>query len=268
MPKYIIHISDTHFGDNDSPYNIISMKKSLISSINNLEGIKILVISGDIIFKGNITAYTQAKIFFNEIISSCNIPKSHVIACPGNHDICQGDLPFKGFDEFIYALRKDNKISFTKNNSVLLNIENISILLINSVSHLEHSYGLIPNSAFEVLDERKKEIDIYPKKIIVTHHHLIGQEKYDISTTRNAYGLLYHANKLKYNYILHGHQHSNQDFIVGQNSTNIISARSMKYHDRGYLNGFNVINIEQNTTNKILWTLDEEPGKTTASIIK
>ena len=268
MPKYIIHISDTHFGNNESPYNTINMKKSLISYINRLEGVKILVISGDITFKGDAAAYTQAKRFFNEIMSSCNISRSHVIACPGNHDICQGGLPFKGFDDFIYALRRDNEISFANNDSVILNIENISFLLINSVAHLEYSYGLIPESAFEVFEERKEEIDTYPKKIIVTHHHLIGQEKHDISTTRNAYRLLCHADKLNYNYILHGHQHSNQDIIIGQSSTNVVSARSMRYPDKGYLNGFNAIDIEQNTKEKYFWTLDEEPGKITASIIK
>lgn len=268
MPKHIIHISDTHFGDPSPTYNITSVKKALIREIQKLEGSKILVISGDITFKAATQGYKDAEAFFNEVIESCNIPRSYILACPGNHDIVKGNSPFLEFDRFIYSLRRDHEIVFTNNNSFHIKIEGMSFLLVNSASHCDHTYGLIPDTAYNILEEHESDLLASEKRIVVTHHHLIGQEKNDISTSRNAYSFLYNTDKVNFDYVLHGHQHSKLDLVIGKSGMRILSARSMSYHGKGYSNGLNIIETESENVTSLIWTPDEVPGKLTTGTFK
>jgi 3',5'-cyclic AMP phosphodiesterase CpdA len=268
MPSNIIHISDTHFGDPSPTYNRHSIKKALIAEIKKLEGPKILVISGDITFKAAAQGYLDAVAFFNDVIESCDIPRSHVLACPGNHDISKENPPFREFDRFIYALRRDHAIAFTTNDSTLIKIEDISFLLVNSASHCDYAYGLVPEKAYKILEERESDLQESEKRIVVTHHHLIGQEENDTSTTRNAYSFLYNIDKLNFDYVLHGHQHSKLDLIVGKSEIRILSARSMSYHGKGYSNGFSLLDTGSNCITPFIWTPDEVPGKLTTGTLK
>ncbi|WP_313284323.1 metallophosphoesterase [Pseudomonas sp.] len=268
MPINLIHISDTHFGDPSPVFNRQEIKKALINQINSVEGDKILIISGDITFKASQQGYRDAEAFFSEIIDSCGIARANVIACPGNHDIAREGPPFKEFDRFIYTLRRDNAISFTKNRSILLDIEQICFLLVNSASHFDHTYGLIPDTAFTILEEQKAHLQQWKSRIAVTHHHLIGQENNDTSTTRNSYSFLYQLDKSDFDYVLHGHQHSKLDLVVGNNKIRILSARSMSYHGRGYSNGFTLLEPESGTVTPFIWTPDEVPGLLTTGVIK
>ena len=268
MPTNLIHISDTHFGDPSPTFNRQAIKKALIKLINGIEGDKILIISGDITFKACQQGYRDAEVFFSELIESCGIARANVIACPGNHDIVREGEPFKEFDRFIYTLRRDSVISFTNNNSILLNIQQLCFLLVNSASHLDHTYGQIPDATFTMLDNEKANLQQWKRRIAVTHHHLIGQEINDTSTTRNAYSFLYHLDQSGFDYVLHGHQHSKLDLVCGNNKIRILSARSMSYHGRGYSNGFSLLDPESGTVTPFILTPDEVPGLLTIGVIK
>ncbi|WP_460089465.1 metallophosphoesterase family protein [Pseudomonas sp. H2_D10] len=63
MPTNLIHISDTHFGDPSPTFNRQEIKKALIKKINDTEGDKILIISGDITFKACQQGYRDAEVF-------------------------------------------------------------------------------------------------------------------------------------------------------------------------------------------------------------
>jgi len=268
MPTKIIHISDTHFGDPSPTFDRGSIKRALIKQINEIDEEKILVISGDITYKASQQGYRDAERFFSEVIGSCKISRSNIVACPGNHDIASDGEPFKEFDRFIYTLRRDNAIEFANNSSVLLTIQDTCFLLVNSASHLDHRYGNIPDSTFSLLDKEISTLKHCSRRVAITHHHLIGQELNDTSTTRNAYRFLYNLDQASFNYVLHGHQHSKLDLVVGQNKIRILSARSMSYHGRGYSNGITIIDLESGTATPVIWTPDEVPGLLTTGVIK
>ncbi|MCV4270454.1 metallophosphoesterase family protein [Pseudomonas capsici] len=268
MPTSIIHISDTHFGDPSPTYDRETIKRALIRKINEINSEKILIISGDITYKSSQQGYRDAERFFSEVIDACKISRSNIVSCPGNHDIASSGEPFKEFDRFIYTLRRDNAIEFAKNSSSLLTIHDICFLLVNSAAHLDHRYGIIPDSVFSLLDQNTTTLQRCTSKIAITHHHLIGQELNDTSTTRNSYRFLYHLDQLGFNYILHGHQHSKLDLVVGQNKIRILSARSMSYHGRGLNNGITIVDLESGAATPVIWTADEIPGSLTTGVIK
>lgn len=268
MPLKIIHISDTHFGDPNPTYDIEKIKNLLIKEINKIEGERVLAISGDITFKGSQEGYDLASDFFKEIIAKCNIKRSNIIACPGNHDIIRDRPHFSNFDNFIYSLRRDNEISFNSHSSKILPIGNTAFVLINSAHHFEHTYGLIPQDALELLEKNKENLVNFETRIIITHHHLLGLQEKDTSTTRNSYTFLHLLDQLNFNYILHGHQHSKFDLPIGNSMMRISSARSLSYHDRGFNNGMNIINTENGDIKFLIISPDEVPGQLTIGTIK
>lgn len=268
MTQKIIHISDTHFGNQNPTYSLEKIKNLLIAEINKIDGDRILVISGDITFKASNDGYEQASAFFREIITNCGIPQSNVIACPGNHDICPGASPFRSFDKFIYSLRRDHEISFKKNHTIIIPAGETVFIIINSAHHCDHKFGLIPQEALETLRNNKEPFERFKKRVLITHHHLIGIQESDTSTTRNAYSLLHQLDQLNFNYILHGHQHSKFDFPVGKSGIKISSARSLSYHDRGFSNGINILDIESGDIKFLIMTPDEIPGQLIAGVLK
>lgn len=264
----IIHISDTHFGNPNPTYDLEKIKNLLIHEINKIDGDRVLAISGDITFKASNDGYEQAIAFFKEIITNCRIPRSNVIACPGNHDICPSASPFSGFDKFIYSLRRDHENSFKKNHTKIIPAGETVFYIINSAHHCDHKFGLIPQEAIEILSNEKETFEKFKKRVLITHHHLIGIQEDDTSTTRNAYSLLHHLDQLNFNYILHGHQHSKFDFPVGNSGIKISSARSLSYHDRGFSNGINILDTESGDIRFLIMTPDEIPGQLTAGALK
>lgn len=240
MTPTIIHVSDTHFGNDSPTYNREHIKKALIESINAEEGKKILVISGDITYKAKQNGYAEATSFFTDVIQQCSIERSHVIACPGNHDICCTSN-FEGFNKFIYSLRRDSIFSVKDQSESILTIDNMVFITSNSSHHFDHTYGLVPDSTINLLNEDRNKILEAETKVFITHHHPINQYNTDISTLRNTHRLLYALDQLNFDYLLHGHQHSSTVIKFGNNQTKILSARSLNFHDRGTHNGFNVI---------------------------
>lgn len=262
MNTTIIHVSDTHFGNESPTYSRKDIKKALIESINDEDGEKVLVISGDITYKARPDGYKEATDFFSDVIQQCNIERSSVIACPGNHDICRTNQ-FTNFDSFIYSLRRDDIFSAKNKNESIVKVGNIVFITSNSSHHLNHTYGLIPDSTIELLYENKKEILETEIKIFITHHHPINQHKSDTSTLRNTHKLLHTLDSLEFNYLLHGHQHSSTIITFGKNQTKILSARSLNFHDKGYHNGFNAISIKTNSAKSFIASPDQDPTKLT-----
>jgi DNA repair exonuclease SbcCD nuclease subunit len=260
MSITIIHVTDPHFGNELPTYNREQIKNAFIEKVNNEQGQKILVISGDVTFKARAQGYDEATEFFSSVIAECNIPKSHIIACPGNHDIFV-DTTFNKFDNFIYSLRKDDIFSASQKNESILEIDDIIFVTSNSSHHLNHTYGLIPESTIEKLNTEKQRILKFNHKIFITHHHLISQRNGDISTIRNTHKLLYTLENLGFDYVLHGHQHSSLDLSFGECRTKILSGRSLNFHDKGYHNGFSAITIETGIIKRFIATPDKDPTK-------
>ncbi|MDD1606950.1 MAG: metallophosphoesterase, partial [Methylococcaceae bacterium] len=103
----IIHISDLHFGNAEKVYQTSELTEAFLGLITTL-GIRdlVLIISGDITFKGSEKGFKDAKTFFDDIISQSKIDRSRILVCSGNHDICKddkGNLSFNSLNKFIYS---------------------------------------------------------------------------------------------------------------------------------------------------------------------
>jgi 3',5'-cyclic AMP phosphodiesterase CpdA len=262
----IIHLSDVHFGNKESTFVNESIKKPLISLLNEIESPTTLVISGDITFKGSKEGFTEAKNFFDEILQSNNLERKHIIACPGNHDLnAEESNPLTLFNDFIYSLRRDNKFNFRDKSFSSTIIDDVFFLVINSAHHLDHKYGLIDEGVFSYIEDKKTEIDSCTFKVAITHHHFLNQFQDDTSVIRNGYSLLYALDVAKFNLILHGHQHTIQNMPIGHNNMQIESPRSLNFHEKGYNNGLNRYHINGSSIEKISYTFskDTDPTKLT-----
>jgi 3',5'-cyclic AMP phosphodiesterase CpdA len=259
----LIHITDPHFGSKAETYNPEKLKKALIEKINNIKDEKILIISGDITYQGSADGYTKAQNFFTHIIDECSISNKHVIACPGNHDIRKENNNFESFDSFIYALRKDDRNCVQERAENVIYLNNTAFLIANSSYHLDHQYGLISNSTIQKIEQESEQFKESAFRVFITHHHLLNIYHKDTSTIRNAHELIHALDKHKFNYYLHGHQHSNSDSSVGKNFVQVIAGRSFNFHDAGYPNGFNTITLESGRIQKFIIIPDEKPGHLT-----
>ncbi len=239
----IIHFSDFHFGNSNSVFNIYELASAIIELLSKNPQETILVISGDVTLRGNKSGYNEAEIFFNKIISAISIHRKNIILCPGNHDIIDGK--FVEFDRFSYALTGDDKFTFESSDSVSYVAGNILFKVFNSSYHLDHTYGLINHRSLvnEVIDESGVST-----KIAITHHHLLGMFKKDTSAIRNAYDFISYLDKNNFDYLLHGHQHAEQAYYVGQKPIQAISARSGNFEQNGYFNSINIYNFDESSS--------------------
>jgi len=266
----IIHLSDLHFGarkgDDGSliemhrfgkgEYNrklsetLIAEFSTTRAHFNQKKERLYLVISGDIVYRGNKDEFSLALDFLNEFTSEILIPKEHVTIVPGNHDI-DWKLSIadksKRFDDYVAFLRRfygpslfsqkypfyDWNFEFDSDRpspSKLISVfrdETKGILFIglNSCTYEteQHHYGFIGSEQLQLVDDYlyanpiiKKEI-----KVVTFHHHLHSYPEYihskatgepwvDMSTLRDSGLVQKRLQSLGFDILLHGHKHKCQ----------------------------------------------------------
>jgi len=266
----IIHISDIHFGNVDLIYLKSELKRAIADFIKDL-GIEnlVLVISGDVTYQGSRKGFEEANVFFNEIISENNLDRNRIFACPGNHDIIEGESPrFSSFNNFIYSLRRNNVCDFTSNNFVSYILDDVFFLLTNSAYHLNHKYGLVDKEIYSYIENKKSEIDNCKYKIAITHHHLLNQFEGDISVIRNSYPFLYALDGAGFNLILHGHQHAFQNMPIGNSHMSISAARSFNFPEKGYANGISHYSLKDGKLEKNVYEFFKDVTPTKLKLVK
>ncbi|MEN8635310.1 metallophosphoesterase [Pseudoalteromonas distincta] len=246
----IVHISDPHFSESNQ-YLVDNLDKFRHALSGMLEKFQdpYLLVTGDITLQGKKEGYDMATKFFNSFIDSKLLKRENFFCCPGNHDIEDIVNPFSAFETFCYSVRRDHKLNFSKKGHVSVDIQNTkySLLLINSAFHGDHTFGLISTDTLLKLESLAQSQRSW---IIATHHHLIPNFEDDISTTRNAYSLLYWAERAKVDLILHGHQHSDLQLTVGDNRVKIKSCRSFSFGSFPIQNGGNIISLKNSVSVK------------------
>lgn len=238
MSRNIFHVSDLHFSAREKVYlddELLSGIEKVIKQVDDPQAL--MLITGDITFKGNTTGYTKATKFFKYLIDKKIIEQKNFLLCPGNHDICK-ETKFTYFDSFSYSLRKDNVFTYSNQNFSTYSQNNLFFLGINSAFKLDHTYGIVD---VEEIDECLKQSTLanFDTKIAFVHHHLLNQFEADTSALRNSYNLLVLLDKYKFDYIFHGHQHSNQYLPIGNSQIFSCGVRSFNFRTPGYSNGFN-----------------------------
>lgn len=241
MAMKIIHISDSHFG-NDKPVFELNLLSKAFLDFKHLfsNDDTYLIVSGDITLKGNEKGYHEASNFFRKIWVENGGSRNRFFACPGNHDFCNST--FEAFDVFVAGIRQDNLLNFSKSATNIVEAPDATFLLVNSTAHGDTTFGCIDIN--NLREKLKNELTAHPslkQRIAVVHHNVFGIYKTDSSAIRNSLAFVSLLDEYKFNVILHGHQHSQMVVKVGENRMQIFAGRSLNYQTTGIVNGMAVL---------------------------
>jgi len=250
----ILWLSDPHFtnegyhaysledGNPDKPTLATTIKSAYFSSED--KKIASLLISGDLTWKGEHEEFALTSQFIDFLCSTCNLDKSWLSICPGNHDLSfyeeahgsqkenddvikenykQSREAYSNFYAKYFDLQPNK--SMTSGRRFLLNKSiPVEIVMLNSVT-LQQTKGSFQGHGFigqEQLKTVEEEMGFHEDKprnvtrICVMHHHLmpvsLTQEAYPdakYSTVLDAERLSRWLTEHKFDFLLHGHMHQN-----------------------------------------------------------
>lgn len=186
----IVHISDPHFGTEDS-----ATAAKLIKSIDDIRP-DVVVVSGDLTQRALNKQYKKAKSFLD------NIPFPKLVI-PGNHDIPLYNLfrrftkPFAKYHRFI----SDEEYPEYQSDK-------IALIGVNSCTPFRSQSGRVKDEYIEHLKIYFAEIDKHKIKGVVVHHNIIPFEGLKGSSVLvNAEKFLSEMNKCGVDLIFAGHLH-------------------------------------------------------------
>ena len=238
----ILHVSDLHFGEfHGFPlapgyefagrplWEIISTR---VRSDLALQ-IGVVVVSGDLITKGDGNSYPHARHFIDKLLQELGLDRRHCIIVPGNHDMWtigvsfptrtyEHEQPYRDFVEGFFgeefrSLERVRRYR-TPDGRDLVFIELNSARLRNDVLReygyvAKHRYDKLLNYVCRTL---KFEPGPNPPIIFaVLHHHIMPVNAVDIPDDKRPVSLCLDAGELLdefqqhgVHFVLHGHQHS------------------------------------------------------------
>jgi 3',5'-cyclic AMP phosphodiesterase CpdA len=240
----IVHLSDLHFGaEYWNTHALGKLRDHLVEFLARLSQRPIIVLSGDITFKGSHEGYRVAADFFGHIVSDTGIDRNRFIVCPGNHDIARGQ-PFGPFDQFSYGLRRDKSCVFGSASAAIVAFDHLRLLILNSAYHADPGHGLIDLKEVENLLRRQPAMSTEIPQIAITHHHIIPTLRDDSSVTRNAYDLVRLLDGYGYRALLHGHQHYTTGLPIGHTPVTVFGVSSLNFQNPGITNGLNLYRLK------------------------
>ena len=245
--KYILHLSDLHFGDYHAYRNPLAKGKmpskeflfdELISDLKSIEpdivnNIGLILVTGDLTWRSDPHEFSNASAFFEQLRIECGLSSHHIVVVPGNHDIewldssgkidDNAELNYRNFYQGLYNSRPTKTLL----KIIRYNVENsgqkynLCVIGLNSCrleSEENAGYGYVGRDQLrivqEYLDRNKDGIDYI---IAVLHHHVLPVnyiEDFDPQSKRISLLLdsesviqLLCSYENKACAILHGHQH-------------------------------------------------------------
>lgn len=235
----ILHLSDLHFGDKNVSTNL----EYLISHIETLEGIKHIVITGDLIENPDTSNCHLFQYFMHRLNQSLNVP---ITVVPGNHDYRKdgwlSDSRYQncdlGIDHKVIVDDSIRTIFFCINSNVDGNRYTESYL---ARGHVSNEQLIELGKAYQdKIKERGSGIKEY-NKIALIHHHpfpftyetksFIKKAKFYMHDKtlmlNNADDVIKWCNDININLILHGHKHLQRYVkceIIGNRTTSTIDS--------------------------------------------
>lgn len=270
MSFELVHLSDLHFGNPRAHLTGNQVSKALDTIFSQVSAKNaFLIISGDVTLQGRAEGYEEAFDVISGAVDRHGIPRSNVLACPGNHDIVieqPGKRHFSSFDAWSSRIRADTQCTFAGSPVRLVQHQAADFLLFNTAYHLDHTKGLADlreaERLLKMLAPKLGESENRPR-IAIAHHHMIPVSDDDTSTTRNAYGLLSLLEKYDFSALLHGHQHAMQNLFIGDKKMRISGIGSFGFLTAGFMNTAAIYRGNQGIIETIEYlglTLDTDSG--------
>ncbi len=233
----IIHLSDLHFGTEDSA--VVGSLQAAISS----QTPDFVIVSGDFTQIGNRAEFTKAQAFLNAL-------PCPYLAVPGNHDVPARDL----WERFTNPYSKYKRFIHEDLNPVS-RYDNVLIAGINSarraVPHWNWANGAV---SARQRQELKSVFDAFKGWRVCTLHHPIHKVQ-DMPIDVIVFGrkrTLQCFQDLNIDLVLTGHVHHASITTLGdqEHQTVYLSASTaLSSRVRGQENGFNVIDLKGDTMN-------------------
>jgi predicted MPP superfamily phosphohydrolase len=238
----ILHLTDLHFGeyhgyaetDSGGAAGQRSLATILREDLSRLGGppIGVVVVSGDLVCKGQANDYSPAKDFLDAIIEVLGLSREHVVLVPGNHDIWLKDVenptrdyshekPYREFLEAFYR-RDIQDLEWIQRFSA--DGWDLTFLTLNSSrlrTNATKEYGYVGLHRYETMlkfvGDTLGHVPQQAQRQLVTgvvHHHLlpvplvsVQEPLRPVSLTLDAGEILQRFQDAGVRLAIHGHQH-------------------------------------------------------------
>lgn len=233
MSPRILHISDLHAHGGNPRRSLVG---EIAESVRDAE-LSTLVVSGDFGHQGS--GHQAAARWVADLAGELGVQRNRIVCCPGNHDLRIGGVP--SFNDYTRAVAElTGRASRAQPDPAMYyEIDGIGFLVLNTVYHLDHSYGLVLVEEIQrVLAANESASPI----VCVMHHHFIPQRQSDRSAVANAYDLLTTLAEYPVVGLLHGHRHMAMTVRIGE--IRAVGVGSVSFEpERNVNNQFNVIEV-------------------------
>ncbi len=191
----ILLLSDFHAGSIQFNDNAKKFLKALNNDIDAKKS-NIVLCLGDLVFKGR-NYYYLLEYFFNDNFFN----DKKIFFIPGNHD-CSLESKFENFNYFIQNINNTHG-NFKDSNCIVHNIDNISLLLINTSYQYNYKRGEIhiPTLLKEIEKIKNKNL------IAVAHHHFFKTDNDNDSYVKNGEEVINILEEYNCKLLIHGHLH-------------------------------------------------------------
>lgn len=238
--KYILHLSDIHFGDNHGFKNPLGGKQDLIAKqelcdviLEDLKAqglsasdIAVVIISGDLTWRADPHEFSNALKFLEKLKNYLGLSNKQIMIVPGNHDIewidengnidSNAELNYYNFYQLFYNVVPEKsfmRIAKFKIDGKVIGIMGINSCRLESMSNA--GYGYVGDEQLNKIQQYLNANHDIDMVCAVCHHHLlpvnyleeISTNDKKISMTLDAELVIRTliANEVKV--MLHGHQH-------------------------------------------------------------
>jgi len=245
--RYILHISDLHFGVNHGFRNHLAratgariakerLADQLIEDLRSLlaangDGkIALVLVTGDLTWSGDVHEFENTREFLETIRREFDLHNSQIVVVPGNHDIewrdekedVNGDaeMNYRKFIESFYGTRPVS--SFLRIHRFQIAEKRVSIIGLNSCrleSKANAGLGFVGRPQLKEMSkflfEHQSKTERDDLRIALVHHHLlpvnyvenIDWKDKSVSLMLDADDVLRSLISAGVRLVLHGHQH-------------------------------------------------------------
>jgi 3',5'-cyclic AMP phosphodiesterase CpdA/SAM-dependent methyltransferase len=245
----LLHISDLHCGDQFQFPNTTSFAHSIRDVLKEARNggfpIDLVLCTGDLAERGHDEEFRQATSLLHAIAKEQGVNLSHVLLCPGNHDISWSDVQayssqdpgqWKATHFGHYASAFERLAGSYRQHATLLHRipmlpahpkqvftihyydkHNIVVFCLNSVMRESdkdlHHYGFVGEDQLtEVSTVLGRMVHDNPAlekayRVVMVHHPLLAPNDDDGSALRDPFAFKHWLLRNRVGLVLHGHQH-------------------------------------------------------------